>query len=123
MKPTFLNQDSDMVDINEFCNQFRNYMSMGYKGKPPNAGISMHLSTLMHPSWTQALQSKNLEEKSLLEIVSLIQEKGRLRTPVPQRRLQLFKARRNQTRHTEYIFQLEKLMSVADFQNMSAAEL
>ena len=50
MKPTILNQDSDIVDINEFCNQFRNYMTMGYKGKPPNAGISMHLSTLMHPS-------------------------------------------------------------------------
>ena len=23
MKPTFLNQDSDMVDINEFCRQFK----------------------------------------------------------------------------------------------------
>ena len=91
MKPTFLNQDSDMVDINKLCNQFKNYLTMGYKGKPPTSGISMHLSTLMHSSWMQALTPKGLTDKNLAELVSIIQEEGRLRTPVHQRRLQLFK--------------------------------
>ena len=123
LKPTFLNQDSDMVDINVFCKQFRDYMNMGYKGKPPTTGISMHLSPFVHSSWMQALQSNKMEERDLEEIVSLIQEEGKLRTPVHQRRLQLFKARRQQSRHTEYIFMLEKLMSVADFDNMTADQL
>ena len=43
--------------------------------------------------------------------------------PVHQRRLQLLKARRNQTRHTEFIFQLEKLMSVAEFDKMTPDEM
>ena len=65
LKPTFLNQDSDMVDINMFCRQFRDYMNMGYKGKPPTTGISMHLSPFVHASWMQALQSKKMEERDL----------------------------------------------------------
>ena len=123
MKPTFLDQDSDMVEINLFCEQFTNYLNMGYRGNPPTTGISLHLSPLMHSSWMQALTPKGLTDKNLGQLVSIIQEEGRLRTPVHQRRLQLFKAKRQQTRHTEYIFMLEKLMSVAEFEDLTADEM
>ena len=77
----------------------------------------------MHASWIQALDAKKLEELPLEEITEIIKEEGKLRMPVHQRRLQLLKAKRNQTRHTEFIFQLEKLMSVAEFSTMSPDEM
>ena len=123
LKPTYLNQDSTMIEINQWCSQLNNYLNMGYRGNPPTTGISMHLAPLMHSSWIQALESKNLEEKTLGELTAIIKEEGKLRMPVHQRRLQLLKAKRNQTRHTEFIFQLEKLMSVAEFDKMSSDEM
>ena len=98
-------------------------MNMGYRGIPPNSGISLHLSPLMHSSWMQALTPNGLADKNLTQIFNIIQEEGRLRTPVHQHRLQLFKAKRQQTRHTEFIFMLEKLMSVSEFENLTADEL
>ena len=61
MEPTFLSQDSDMIEINLFFEQFANYLNMGYRGNPPNSGISLHLSPLMHSSWMQALTPKGLQ--------------------------------------------------------------
>ena len=123
MKPTFLNQDSTMIEINQWCSQLVNYLNMGYSGNPPATGVSLHLAPLMHSSWIQALESKNLGEKSLGELTEIIKEEGKLRMPVHQRRLQLLKAKRNQTRHTEFIFQLEKLMSVAEFEKMTSDKM
>ena len=97
MKPTFLDQDSDMAEINLFCEQFTNYLNMGYRGNPPTTGISLHFLPLMHSSWMQALTPKGLTDKNLGQIVSIIQEEGRCRTPVHQHRLRLFKAKRQQT--------------------------
>jgi hypothetical protein len=123
LKPTFLNQDSTMIEINQWCNQLTNYLNMGYNGNPPAMGTSIHLAPLMHSSWTQAIETKNLEDKSVRELTEIIKEEGKLRMPVHQRRLQLLKARRNQTKHTEFIFQLEKLMSVAEFDRMNSDEI
>ena len=123
LKPTFLDQDSTMIEINHWCSQLTNYLKMGYRGNLPKKGISLHLAPLMHASWIQALDAKKLEELPLEEITEIIKEEGKLRMPVHQRRLQLLKARRNQTRHTEFIFQLEKLMSVAEFTTMTQDEM
>ena len=43
--------------------------------------------------------------------------------PVHQRRIQLMKAKRNQARHTEFIFTLEKLISVAEFEDMTKEQM
>ena len=32
LKPTFLNQDSTMIEINQWGNQLVNYLNMGYNG-------------------------------------------------------------------------------------------
>jgi hypothetical protein len=96
---------------------------MGYNGNPPATGASIHLAPLMHSSWTQAIESKKLEDKPVRELTELIKEEGKLRMPVHQRRLQLLKAKRNQTKHTEFIFQLEKLMSVAEFEKMTSDKM
>jgi hypothetical protein len=119
LKPTFLNQDSSMIDINQWCSQLVNYLNMSYSRNPPETGVSVHLGPLMHSSWIQAFDSQNLEEKTLTEIIELVKKEGRMRMPVHQRRIQLMKAKRNQTRHTEFIFTLEKLMSVAEFETMT----
>jgi hypothetical protein len=119
LKPTFLNQDSSMIDINQWCSQLVNYLNMSYSRNPPEKGVSMHLGPLMHSSWIQALESQKLEEKTLTEIIEIVKKEGCMRMPVHQRRIQLMKAKRNQTRHTEFIFTLEKLMSVAEFETMT----
>ena len=40
-------------------------------------------------------------------------------TPVHQRRMQLLKEKRNQIKHTEFLIQLENLMSVAEIEKMT----
>jgi hypothetical protein len=42
--------------------------------------------------------------------------------PCHQRRLQLLKAKRNSNKHSDFLYQLETLMSVAEFKEMSADE-
>ena len=42
LKPTYLNQDSSMIEINQWCNQLKNYLNMGYRGNPPTSGIWIH---------------------------------------------------------------------------------
>ena len=119
LKPTYLNQDASMIEINQWGNQLINYLNMGYNRNLPETGVSVHLGPLMHSSWIQALESQKLEEKTLTEIVEIVKNEGRMRMPVHQRRIQLMKAKRSQTRHTEFIFTLEKLMSVAEFETMT----
>jgi hypothetical protein len=123
LKPTYLNQDSSMVDINQWCSQLENYLNMGYSRNPPETGVSVHLGPLMHSSWIQAFESQNLGEKSLAEIIEIVKKEGRMRMPVHQRRIQLMKAKRNQARHTEFIFTLEKLISVAEFEDMTKEQM
>ena len=48
LKPTFLDKDATMIEINHWADQFNNYITMGYEGNPPDKGISMHVS----PSYT-----------------------------------------------------------------------
>ena len=50
LKPTFLNQDTNMVELNRWCTQLSNYINAGYRGSPPEKGVFMHLPPLMHPS-------------------------------------------------------------------------
>ena len=51
LRPTFLNQDTTMVELNQWCIQLSNYINTGYRGSPPEKWIFMHLPPLMHPSW------------------------------------------------------------------------
>ena len=112
-----------MVELNQWCSQLSSYLKQGYRGTPPQTGISMHLPPLMHASWVQALEAKNPDDKSLDELIEFMQEEGKLRMPVHQRRLQLLKTKRNQTRHSDFIFQIGKLMSVAEFSDMTEDQM
>ena len=117
-----LDKEASMVEINQWIEQFQNYVRMGYRNNPPAKGFSMHLVPLLHSSWQQSLETKDIKNKNLDEITCLIQEEGKLRMPCHQRRLQLLKANRNSNKHSDFLYQLETLMSVAEFKDMSADE-
>ena len=123
LKPTFLNQDTNMVELNQWCTQLSNYINAGYRGNPPNRGVFMHLPPMMHPSWVQALEAKNPNEHSVDDLIEFLKVEGKLRMPVHQRRLQLLKVKRGSTRHSDFIFQIGKLMSVAEFTGMSEDQM
>ena len=96
---------------------------MGYRNNPPAKGVFMQLGPLLHSSWLQSPETKDIKSKNLDEITCLIQEEGKLRMPCHQRRLQLLKAKRNSNKHIDFLYQLETLMSVAEFKDMSEDEI
>ena len=77
----------------------------------------------MNSTWLQALEVKKIKEKNLDEIIQLIEEEGRLRMPRHQRRLQLLKAKRNAGKHSDFLFTLETLMGVSEFDSMTPDEM
>ena len=83
----------------------------------------MHLGPLVQSSWLQSLETKDMKNKTIEELINLIKAEGRLRMPCHQRRLQLLKAKRNSNKHSDFLYQLETLMSVAEFEEMSADEM
>ena len=111
----FSELDATMVEVNQWTEQFQNYIKMGYRNNSPAKGVSIHLGPLLHTSWLQSLETK--------EITYLIQEEGKLRMPCDQRRLQLLKANRNSNKHSDFLYQLETLMSVAELKDMIADEM
>ena len=50
LKPTFLDKETTMIEINHWCNQLENYINMGYRNNPPETGVAMHLGPLIHTS-------------------------------------------------------------------------
>ena len=94
-----------------------------YRNSPPQKGVSMHLGPLVQSSWLQSLETKDMKNKTMEELINLIKAEGRLRMPCHQRRLQLLKAKRNSNKHSDFLYQLETLMSVAEFEEMSADEM
>ena len=123
LKPVFLDKEATMIEVNQWCEQFFNYIMMGYRNSPPKRGVSMHLGPLVQSSWLQSLETKDMKNKTLQELMELIKEEGKLRMPCHQRRLQLLKAKRNSNKHSNFLYQLETLMSVAEFSAMSADEM
>ena len=95
LKPVFLDKEATMMEVNQWTEQFQNYIRMGYRNNPPAKGVSMHLGPLVHTSWLQSLETKDIKSKNIDEITYLIKEEGKLRMPCHQRRLQLLKAKRN----------------------------
>ena len=49
----------------------------------------------------------------------MIKAEGKLRVPRHQRRLQLLKAKRSNDTHSDFLYNLESLMSVAEFNEIS----
>ena len=88
---------------------------MGFRNCPPQKGILMHLGLSMHISWLQSLDDKDPKNRNLEQLVDLIKEKGKLRIPRHQRRLQLLLAKRGNEKHSDFLYTLENLMSVAKF--------
>ena len=83
----------------------------------------MHLGSLMHGSWSTALEVKNPDNKSLEQIAELIREEGNQGTPQHQRRMELLKAKRRSEKHSDFLDKLGNLLSVAEFDSMTGDEM
>lgn len=64
-----------------------------------------------------------MKSKTLKELINAIKEEGKLRMPCHQRRLQLLEAKRNSEKHSDFLFKLESLMSVAELKNMTEDDM
>ena len=71
LKPVFLDKEATMIDVNQWSEQFQNYISIGYRNNPPVKGVLMHIGPLVHSSWLQSLETKDVKNKSLDEITYL----------------------------------------------------
>ena len=55
LKPVYLDKEANLIEINQWIEQFQNYIKMGYRNNPPATGVSMHLGPLLHSSWRSKL--------------------------------------------------------------------
>ena len=63
LKPGYLDNEANLIEINQWIEQFQNYVRMGYHKHPPATGVSMHLDPLLHYSWLQSLENKDIKNK------------------------------------------------------------
>ena len=113
-----------MIEVNQRAKQFMKYKNMVYRnGPPPQKGIVMHLGPLMQAWWLQALEDKDSGNKNLEQLIELINEEGKLRMQRHQRRLQLLKVKRGNEQHSDFLYTIENLMSVAEFNKMTSNEM
>ena len=83
----------------------------------------MHLGPLVHISWLQSIDDQDLTNENLDQLVDLIKEEGKLRMLRHQMNLQFLKAKRGNKTHSDFLYTLENLISVAEFKMMTSNDM
>ena len=106
-----MEKEANLKEVNNWIRQLTHYINTGYRNNPQAKGVYMHLTPLLHESWSTALNAKDPDSKSLEALAELLREEARLRMPRHQRRMDLIKVKRGQDKHSDYLDKLGNLFT------------
>ena len=103
LKPKYLEKEANLIEVNTWIYQVTRYIKVCNKHSPPKKGVYMPLSPLLHQIWISALDSKNLEDKSLEELTELVRDEAKLRMPKHQRRMSSIQTKWGSEIHSDFL--------------------
>ena len=119
-RPSFLERESQMLEVITWIEQATYYVKTGFKNQPPQTGSLVHLSALINPTWLQSIESKGAKMETLEGIMNLIRIEAEIRNPLHARRIQLLKAALKKTgSHSDHLQKLEREMEICDWESMT----
>ena len=123
LKPSFLEKDSSALDVKHFNQMLKSYIMDGFQGEPMVKSIPIHLQPLVEATWWQSLVQRGVEEnKSLDQVIELIEAESEARNPLHQRRMELLRVRKSGS-HSDYLYQIEQHGQLIDFPSLTLDSL
>ena len=83
----------------------------------------MYLAPFLAPSWWASIKSREVEEKTLEEILQAIMDESALVNPNHARRIEFLKARKNNSTHTDFLQRLEGRIELIEFETLKKEAL
>ena len=112
LKPKFLEEDSNLLEVLHWIKQARNYITAGYRDTPPNEGTYKYLILFLHSNWSNALEKYDLDRKPITEILNALEIEAKKGDPKHNRRLKMLQIRRGSDSHSDFVAKLIEAANV-----------
>ena len=84
-----MEQGATHLEDSKFVESMKTYIEVGFRGSVPTKGVWMYLSPFLAWSWWVPMRSREVQEKTLEEILEAITEESAWVNPVHARRIEL----------------------------------
>ena len=101
IRPNYLNEDANLVDIKSWIIEFKHYINAGYHEDVLKKGHYIQMRPILDRSWAIALYSQDANENDLETLCNMLLDEGKSRMPRHQRQMQFLKAKRHRTKGME----------------------
>ena len=95
LKPKFLSDSADLLEVKEFIKEFKNYIQSGYGiGEAIPAGHYIKMRNILEQSWIERLDRKDAAKENLNGLCNLLHEEAERKYPKHQRRINMMKMKK-----------------------------
>ena len=94
----------------------------GYEDKAEDS-VWIYIAPFLSSSLWASMKSREVQEKSLNEIMQALMEESALLCPVHQRRMEFLMERRGNSTHSEFLQRLEERVELIEFEKLTKQSL